>query len=87
MSGGGVSQQYLLALRSVSPTFTCLQGNAERLSWRSQALHVLDRVIRLDCKRAKPADRVMFEGAVRSVRSSVNEVMSDGSFRYAGPHR
>ncbi|HCC6341710.1 TPA: hypothetical protein U2L44_002923 [Citrobacter amalonaticus] len=62
-------------------------GNAERLSWRSQALSVLDRVIRLDCKRAKPADRTMFESAVRSVRSSVSEVMSDGSFRYAGTRR
>jgi len=59
-------------------------GNTERLSWRSQALHVLDRVIRLDCKRAKQDDRVMFENAVRSVRSSINEIMSDGSRRYMG---
>lgn len=59
-------------------------GNAERLSWRSQALHVLDKVIRLDCKRAKQADRDMFDKAVRSVRSSVSEIMSDGSFRYRG---
>ncbi|HHT8253185.1 TPA: hypothetical protein ACT2TS_004209 [Citrobacter braakii] len=59
-------------------------GNAERLSWRSQALHVLDRVIRLDCKRAKQDDRVMFENAVRSVRSSISEIMPDGSRRYMG---
>ncbi|WP_437890430.1 hypothetical protein [Phytobacter sp. V91] len=59
-------------------------NNAERLSWRSQALYVLDRVIRLDCKRAKQADREMFANAVRSVRDSVSEVMSDGSLRYSG---
>lgn len=41
-------------------------------------------VIRLDCKRAKQADRDMLENAVRSVRSSVSEIMSDGSFRYRG---
>ncbi|MEB2704107.1 hypothetical protein VC191_09910 [Citrobacter koseri] len=62
-------------------------GNAERLRWRSQALYVLDRVIRLDCKRAKQADRVMFESAVRSVRSSISEIMPDGSRRHVGHHR
>lgn len=56
-------------------------GNAERLSWRSKALHVLDRVIRLDCKRAKRTDREMFENAVRSVRGSISEIMPDGSRR------
>ncbi|MEH5573118.1 hypothetical protein PO590_13675 [Raoultella ornithinolytica] len=61
--------------------FHACVGNSERLSWRSQALHVLDQVIRLDSKRAKPEDREMFERAVRSVRGRVNEVKSDGSLR------
>ncbi|STQ14737.1 Uncharacterised protein [Enterobacter cloacae] len=34
-------------------------------AWRSQALHVLDQVIRLDSKRAKPADRERFDRAGR----------------------
>lgn len=63
--------------------FHACVGNAERLSWRSQALYVLDQVIRLDCKRAKPDDREMFKSAVRSVRDRVNEVMLDGSLRYS----
>lgn len=29
-------------------------SNTERLSWRSKTFHVLDRVIRVDSKRAKP---------------------------------
>jgi hypothetical protein len=61
--------------------FHACVGNAERLGWRAQALSVLDRVIRLDCKRAKPADREMFDSAVRSVRDRINQVRPDGSLR------
>ncbi|MBE5254070.1 hypothetical protein [Mixta mediterraneensis] len=57
-------------------------GDAERLSWRSQAWRVLDQVIRLDSKRAKPADRERFDRAVASVRDRIRSVMSDGSLRY-----
>lgn len=53
-------------------------GDAERLSWRSQAWRVLDQVIRLDSKRAKPADRERFDRAVASVRDRIRSVMSDG---------
>lgn len=63
--------------------FHACANNSERLSWRSQALYVLDQVIRLDSKRAKPGDREMFESAVRSVRDRIKSVMSDGSVRYA----
>jgi hypothetical protein len=35
--------------------FACV-GNDERAAWRVVSLHELDEVIRLDCKRAKPAD-------------------------------
>ena len=62
--------------------FHACVGDAERLSWRSQALFVLDQVIRLDSKRAKPADREMFNRAVESVRDRIRAVMSDGSLRY-----
>ncbi|MBY6257795.1 hypothetical protein K3G69_14940 [Phytobacter diazotrophicus] len=62
--------------------FHACVGDAERLSWRSQALHVLDQVIRLDSKRAKPADRERFDRAVGSVRDRIRSVMSDGSLRY-----
>lgn len=62
--------------------FHACVGDAERLSWRSQALHVLDQVIRLDSKRAKPADRERFDRAVESVRDRIRSVMSDGSLRY-----
>ncbi|MCQ0899202.1 hypothetical protein [Klebsiella pneumoniae] len=62
--------------------FHACVGNAERLSWRSQALHVLDQVIRLDSKRAKPADREMFDSAVASVRDRIRSVMADGSLRF-----
>ncbi|VEB92806.1 Uncharacterised protein [Citrobacter koseri] len=76
--GGGISQQYSLALRSVSPAFTCLCGECGTSELAlAGAVCGLNRVIRLDCKRAKPADRAIFESAVRSVRSSVSEVMSD----------
>lgn len=61
--------------------FHACVGNAERAGWRSQALSVLDRVIRLDCKRARPDDREMFKRAVESVRSCVREVNSDGSIK------
>ncbi|EBV2166198.1 hypothetical protein DN168_17650 [Salmonella enterica subsp. enterica serovar Eastbourne] len=60
---------------------TCV-NNTERLSWRSHALCVLDQVIRLDSKRAKPADRERFDRAVASVRDHIRSVMSDGSLRY-----
>nr|WP_041474408.1 hypothetical protein [Erwinia sp. Ejp617] len=63
--------------------FHACVGDSERLSWRSQALSVLDQVIRLDSKRAKPADREMFDSAVRSVRDRIRQVMSDGFVRYA----
>lgn len=63
--------------------FHACVGNAERLSWRSQALRVLDQVIRLDSKRAKPADREMFNRAVASVTDRIRTVMSDGSLRYS----
>ena len=56
-------------------------NNAERLSWRSETLHVLDRVIRVDSKRAKPEDRKRFESAVRRVKSDIESLKSDGSFR------
>ena len=62
--------------------FHACVGDAERLSWRSQALHVLDQVIRPDSKRAKPADRERFDRAVESVRDRIRSVMSDGSLRY-----
>lgn len=57
-------------------------GNAERLSWRSQALNVLDRVIRLDSKRAKPSDRQMLASAVQDVRKRISQISSDGSLRF-----
>ncbi|MET5489575.1 hypothetical protein WH816_04125 [Klebsiella variicola] len=62
--------------------FHACAGDAERLSWRSQAWHVLDQVIRLDSKRAKPADREKFDRAVGSVRDRIRSVMSGGSLRY-----
>lgn len=62
--------------------FHAFVDNAERLSWRLQALYVLDQVIRLDSTRAKPIDRKMFDNAVRSVRDCICQVMLDGSVRY-----
>jgi hypothetical protein len=62
--------------------FHACVGDAERLSWRSQALNVLDQVIRLDSKRAKPTDREMLNRAVESVRDRIRSVRSDGSSRY-----
>ncbi|MFP1915956.1 hypothetical protein ACLEEZ_10445 [Lonsdalea quercina] len=56
--------------------------NAERLSWRSQALYALDRVIRLDSKRAKPDDRKMFERAICRLRERISSLNPDGSVRY-----
>lgn len=56
-------------------------SNAERLSWRSQALNVLDRVIRVDSKRAKPEDRKQFDSAVNRVKSDIESLKSDGSYR------
>ncbi|MER2046538.1 MAG: hypothetical protein ABS943_22255 [Pantoea agglomerans] len=62
-------------------------NNAERLSWRSETLHVLDRVIHVDSKRAKPEDRKRFESAVRRVKSDIESLKSDGSFhRYRFIH-
>jgi hypothetical protein len=58
----------------------CL-SNAERLSWRSQALNVLDRVIRLDSERAKPEDRKRFDSAVYNVKSDIDSIIFDGSVR------
>lgn len=55
--------------------------NAERLSWRLQALKVLDRVIRLDSKRAKPEDRKRFDSSVYNVKSDIDSIMFDGSIR------
>ncbi|AXF76897.1 hypothetical protein LU604_05405 [Erwinia tracheiphila] len=57
-------------------------NDAERISWRAQALHVLDQVIRLDAKRAKPADRERFARAVESVRGRISMVKPDGSVRH-----
>mgnify|MGYP006980085189 CR=1 FL=1 len=57
-------------------------NNTERLSWRSEALHVLDRVIRVDSKRAKSEDRKRFDSAVRRVKSDIESLKSDGSFRH-----
>lgn len=57
-------------------------GNAERLSWRSQALNVLDRVIRLDSRRAKSSDRQMLASAVQDVRKRISQISSDGSLRF-----
>ncbi|TWD39086.1 MULTISPECIES: hypothetical protein [Pantoea] len=57
-------------------------SNAERLGWRTQALNVLDRVIRVDSKRAKPEDRKWFDSAVRRVKSDIESLKSDGSFRH-----
>jgi hypothetical protein len=62
--------------------FHACKGNAERLRWRSQALYVLDQVIRLDSKRAKTNDYEMFVSAVNSVRGRIRDVMLDGSLRY-----
>ncbi|ORM90146.1 hypothetical protein [Pantoea cypripedii] len=62
--------------------FHACVGDSERLSWRAQAWRVLDQVIRLDSKRAKPGDREMFDRAVGSVRDRIHSVMSDGSLRY-----
>ncbi len=56
-------------------------GNTERLNWCSQALNVLDRVIRVDSKRAKPEDRKKFESAVSRVKSDIESLKSDGSYR------
>lgn len=56
-------------------------GNTERLNWCSQALNVLDRVIRVDSKRAKPEDRKQFESAVSRVKSDIESLKSDGSYR------
>ncbi len=56
-------------------------GNTERLNWCSQALNVLDRVIRVDSKRAKPEDRKQFESAVSRVKSDIKSLKSDGSYR------
>ncbi|MCX8956994.1 hypothetical protein [Erwinia psidii] len=57
-------------------------NDAECISWRSQALYVLDQVIRLDAKRAKPADRERFARAVESVRGRISLVKPDGSVRH-----
>ncbi|EXU77223.1 hypothetical protein [Erwinia mallotivora] len=57
-------------------------NDVERINWRSQALHVLDQVIRLDAKRAKPTDREMFARAVESVRGRISMVKPDGSVRH-----
>ncbi|OSN01289.1 hypothetical protein [Lonsdalea populi] len=62
--------------------FHACVSNAERLSWRTQALYVLDQVIRLDSKRAKPDDRKMFERAVRRLRDRISSLKPDGSVRY-----
>lgn len=57
-------------------------GNAERLSWRSQALSVLDSVIRLDSRRAKPSDREMLNNAVQELSKRISQIAPDGSIHF-----
>ncbi len=60
--------------------FACV-GNDERAAWRVASLHVLDEVIRLDCKRAKPADHERFTYAVQKITDRINRVGPDGTIR------
>ena len=64
-----------------SKHFYACVNDEERRSWRSQAVSVLDKVIRLDCKRVKPADRENFERAVRSVRQRLSDVRTNGAMK------
>ncbi|PQK87680.1 hypothetical protein [Pantoea ananatis] len=62
--------------------FQSCAGRAEHLNWRSQALSVLDRVIRLDSRRAKPADREMLNTSVQELRKRISQIAPDGSIRF-----
>ena len=61
--------------------FSSCVGNRELASWRQTALCVLDDVIRLDCKRAKPADREQFVRAIARLKDRINTVTVDGEAR------
>ena len=70
----------LLQEQSSKHFYACV-NDEERRSWRSQAVSVLDKVIRLDCKRAKTVDRENFERAVRSVRQRLSDVRTNGAMK------
>jgi len=62
--------------------FRSCGSRAEHLNWRSQALSVLDRVIRLDSRRAKPSDREMLNSAVQELRKRISQIAPDGSIHF-----
>ncbi|MFB9085591.1 hypothetical protein ACFFW8_07615 [Erwinia tracheiphila] len=58
-------------------------NDAERISWRAQALHVLDQVIRLDAKTRKAGrSRKVLRAPSKSVRGRISMVKPDGSVRH-----
>jgi len=58
--------------------FSSCVGKREISAWRANALFILDQVIRLDCKRAKPEDRDNFERAIRRIKGRISSVTPDG---------
>lgn len=58
--------------------FNACVGKDERSAWRTTALYVLDQVIRLDCKRAKPEDRDQFERAIHRIKDRISSVTPAG---------
>ena len=53
-------------------------GDREHASWRFTALCIIDKVIRLDCKRAKPDDHKNFDFALMKLRDRIKTVTPDG---------
>lgn len=61
--------------------FSACVGNREKAAWRRAALYVLDDVIRLDCKRAKPDDRERFARGIARMKDRISTVTVDGEVR------
>ncbi|AHM72315.1 hypothetical protein [Yersinia hibernica] len=58
--------------------FLACVGHREKAAWRLSALYVLDDVIRIDCKRAKAADREQFRRAFSRLKDRINTVSPEG---------